>query len=152
MRTLHYQSGTAFIKIFLLCSFVAAIACLKRAILDDCSAREPIHVMIFHPLCLFSKHRHDLKSLETDIDICRKSIRKEEEKNEMLVTTLSRSQNDNNTTKKLIARCVSKQEALKVETSTYSRVLHETEQTIGRIKMVRRVTWKKKPFELYISI
>nr|XP_047906272.1 coiled-coil domain-containing protein 40 isoform X2 [Anser cygnoides] len=84
---------------------------------------------------LLSKHRHDLRTLETDIDICRKSIRKEEEKNEMLVTILSRSQNDTNTTKKLIARCVSKQEALKIETSTYSRVLHETEQTISRIKM-----------------
>ncbi|XP_035424617.1 coiled-coil domain-containing protein 40 isoform X3 [Cygnus atratus] len=84
---------------------------------------------------LLSKHRHDLRSLETDIHICRKSIRKEEEKNEMLVTILSRSQNDTNTTKKLIARCVSKQEALKIETSTYSRVLHETEQTISRIRM-----------------
>ncbi|NXI60910.1 CCD40 protein, partial [Anseranas semipalmata] len=84
---------------------------------------------------LLSKYRHDLKSLETDIHGCRKSIRKEEEKNEMLVTILSRSQNDAKTTKKLIAKCLSKQEALKVESSTYTRILHETEQAVNRIKM-----------------
>ncbi|NXK48255.1 CCD40 protein, partial [Chauna torquata] len=84
---------------------------------------------------LLSKYRHDLKSLETDIHGCTKSIRKEEEKNEMLVTILSRSQNNANTTKKLIAQCLSKQEALKVESSTYTRILHETEQAINRIKM-----------------
>lgn len=104
--------------------------------------------MIFHSLCLSSKYRHDLKSLETDIHGCRKSIRKEEEKNELLVTILSRSQNNANTTKKLIAQCLSRQEALKVESGTYARILHETEQALNRIKMVRRVTWKKNPFEL----
>ncbi|KAM9258176.1 coiled-coil domain-containing protein 40 [Cariama cristata] len=84
---------------------------------------------------LLSKYRHDLKSLETDIHGCRKSIRKEEEKNELLVTILSRSQNDANTTKKLIAQCLSRQEALKVESSTYARILRETEQALNRTKM-----------------
>ncbi|NXE82848.1 CCD40 protein, partial [Cochlearius cochlearius] len=84
---------------------------------------------------LLSKYRHDLKSLETDIHGCRKSIRKEEEKNELLVTILSRSQNNANTTKKLLAQCLSRQEALKVESGTYTRVLHETEQALNRIKM-----------------
>ncbi|KFQ57952.1 Coiled-coil domain-containing protein 40, partial [Pelecanus crispus] len=84
---------------------------------------------------LLSKYRHDLKSLEMDIHGCRKSIRKEEEKNELLVTILSRSQNDANTTKKLIAQCLSRQEALKVESGTYTRVLRETEQVLNRTKM-----------------
>ncbi|KFV19042.1 Coiled-coil domain-containing protein 40, partial [Tauraco erythrolophus] len=83
---------------------------------------------------LLSKYRHDLKSLETNIHGCRKSIRKEEEKNELLVAILSRSQNDANTTKKLIAQCLSRQEALKVESGTYTRILHETEQTLSRTK------------------
>ncbi|NXJ02983.1 CCD40 protein, partial [Psophia crepitans] len=83
---------------------------------------------------LLSKYRHDLKSLETDIHGCRKSIRKEEEKNELLVTILSRSQNDANTTKKLIAQSLSRQEALKAESGTYTRILHETEQTLNRTK------------------
>uniref|UniRef100_A0A8C8AZ31 Coiled-coil domain containing 40 n=1 Tax=Otus sunia TaxID=257818 RepID=A0A8C8AZ31_9STRI len=84
---------------------------------------------------LLSKYRHDLKSLEMDIHGCRKSIRKEEEKNELLVTVLSRSENDANTTKKLLAQCLSQQEALKAESSTYARVLRETEQALSRTKM-----------------
>ncbi|NXC72988.1 CCD40 protein, partial [Anhinga anhinga] len=84
---------------------------------------------------LLSKYRNDLKSLEMDIHGCRKSIRKEEEKNELLVTILSRSQNNANTTKKLIAQCLSRQEVLKVESGTYTRILHETEQALNRTKM-----------------
>ncbi|NXG80075.1 CCD40 protein, partial [Baryphthengus martii] len=84
---------------------------------------------------LLSKYRHELKSLEADIHGCRKSIRKEEEKNEALVAILSRSQNDASTTKKLIAQCLARQEALKIESSTYDRVLRETEQALHRTKM-----------------
>ncbi|NWX91088.1 CCD40 protein, partial [Nothoprocta ornata] len=84
---------------------------------------------------LLSKYRHELKSLEIDIHGCRKSIRKEEEKNEMLATILSRSQNDANMMKKMIAQCLSKQEALQVEADTYSRILHETEQALNRANM-----------------
>ncbi|NXX48559.1 CCD40 protein, partial [Tricholaema leucomelas] len=83
---------------------------------------------------LLRKYRHDLKSLEADIQGCRKSIRKEEEKNELLVTCLSRSQSNANATKKLIAQCLSRQEALKVEYSTYARVLHEAEQALNKTK------------------
>ncbi|KFP89550.1 Coiled-coil domain-containing protein 40, partial [Apaloderma vittatum] len=83
---------------------------------------------------LLSKYRHDLKSLEMGIHDCRKSIRKEEEKNELLVTILSRSESDANTTKRLIAQCLSRQEALKVESGTYARVLHETEQALSGTK------------------
>ncbi|XP_068769749.1 coiled-coil domain-containing protein 40 isoform X1 [Struthio camelus] len=84
---------------------------------------------------LLSKYRGELSTLETEIHGCRKSIRKEEEKNEMLATILSRSQNDANMTKKMIAQCLSRQEALKVEYSTYTRILHETEQALSRTKM-----------------
>ncbi|NWW54635.1 CCD40 protein, partial [Pedionomus torquatus] len=84
---------------------------------------------------LLSKYRRDLKSLEMDIHGCRKSIRKEEEKNELLVTILSRSEGNANTTKKLIAQCLSRQEALKVESGTYARILQETEQAFNRTKM-----------------
>ncbi|NXN30666.1 CCD40 protein, partial [Nycticryphes semicollaris] len=84
---------------------------------------------------LLSKYKRDLKSLEMDIHGCRKSIRKEEEKNELLVTILSRSEGNANTTKKLIAQCLSRQEALKVESGTYARILQETEQALNRIKM-----------------
>ncbi|NXT02913.1 CCD40 protein, partial [Jacana jacana] len=84
---------------------------------------------------LLSKYRRDLKSLEMDIHGCRKSIRKEEEKNESLVTILGRSEGDAKTTKKLIAQCLSKQEALKAESGIYARILQETEQALNRTKM-----------------
>lgn len=75
----------------------------------------PFPVMIFHPLCPSSNYRRDLKSLEGDIHGCGKSIRKEEEKNENLVTLLNRSQNDASVTRKLIAQCLLEQEALQVD-------------------------------------
>ncbi|NXB01825.1 CCD40 protein, partial [Cnemophilus loriae] len=84
---------------------------------------------------LLSNYRRDLKSLEGDIHGCGKSIRKEEEKNENLVSLLNRSQNDASVTRKLIAQCLLEQEALQVQTGTYTRALHETEQTLSRTKM-----------------
>ncbi|XP_014742925.1 PREDICTED: coiled-coil domain-containing protein 40 [Sturnus vulgaris] len=84
---------------------------------------------------LLSNYRRDLKSLEGDIHGCGKSIRKEEEKNESLVSLLNRSQNDASVTRKLIAQCLLEQEALQAQTGTYTRVLHETEQALSRTKM-----------------
>ncbi|NXV00488.1 CCD40 protein, partial [Cettia cetti] len=84
---------------------------------------------------LLSNYRRDLKSLEGDIHGCGKSIRKEEEKNENLVGLLNRSQNDASVTRKLIAQCLLEQEALQVQTGTYTRVLQETEQALSRTKM-----------------
>ncbi|NWT61281.1 CCD40 protein, partial [Erythrocercus mccallii] len=84
---------------------------------------------------LLSNYRRDLKSLEGDIHGCAKSIRKEEEKNENLVGLLNRSQNDASVTRKLIAQCLLEQEALQVQTGTYTRVLQETEQALSRTKM-----------------
>ncbi|NXI41681.1 CCD40 protein, partial [Galbula dea] len=86
---------------------------------------------------LLSKYRHDLKSLEADIRDCKRLIRKEEEKNELLVTILSRCQKEASRTKKRIAQCLSRQEVAKVESSTYARILHETEQAISRTKRER---------------
>ncbi|NXO44685.1 CCD40 protein, partial [Locustella ochotensis] len=84
---------------------------------------------------LLSNYRRDLKSLEGDIRGCGRSIRKEEEKNENLVSLLNRSQNEASVTRKLIAQCLLEQEALQVQTGTYTRVLHETEQALSRTKM-----------------
>ncbi|NWY31819.1 CCD40 protein, partial [Pheucticus melanocephalus] len=84
---------------------------------------------------LLSNYRRDLKSLEGDIHGCGKSIRKEEEKNENLVRLLNRSQNDASVTRKLIAQCLLEQEALQVQTGSYTRVLHETEEALSRTRM-----------------
>nr|XP_020669348.1 coiled-coil domain-containing protein 40 isoform X1 [Pogona vitticeps] len=76
--------------------------------------------------------RHKLKSLEIEIEVYKKSIIKEEERNELLASILNRSENDANTSRKLIAQSLSKQDAMKVEFSTYTRTLHETEQALSR--------------------
>ncbi|XP_032653100.1 coiled-coil domain-containing protein 40 isoform X3 [Chelonoidis abingdonii] len=76
--------------------------------------------------------KHQLKSLETEIQVYKKSVMKEEERNELLASILNRSENDGNMSKKLIAQCMAKQDALKVEYSTYTRTLHETEQALSR--------------------
>ncbi|NWU89932.1 CCD40 protein, partial [Upupa epops] len=83
---------------------------------------------------LLSKYRHELRSLEANIRDCRKSLRKEEERSELLVAVLSRSLNDASSTKKLIARCLSRQEALRVDSGTCARMLQETEQALSRAK------------------
>ncbi|NXM66694.1 CCD40 protein, partial [Serilophus lunatus] len=84
---------------------------------------------------LLSNYRCDLKSLEGDIHGCGKSIRKEEEKNELLVTILNRFQNDAHLTEKLFAQCQLQQQALEADIGTYIRVLQETEQTLSWTKM-----------------
>ncbi|NWY91912.1 CCD40 protein, partial [Loxia curvirostra] len=84
---------------------------------------------------LLSNYRRDLKSLEGDIHGCGRSIRKEEEKSENLVRLLNRSQNDASVTRKLIAQCLLEQEALQAQTSTYTRVLRETEEALSRTRM-----------------
>ncbi|XP_037770429.1 coiled-coil domain-containing protein 40 isoform X1 [Chelonia mydas] len=76
--------------------------------------------------------KHQLRSLETEIQVYKKSVTKEEERNELLASILNRSENDANMSKKLIAQCTAKQDALKVEYSTYTRTLHETEQALSR--------------------
>ncbi|XP_062979498.1 coiled-coil domain-containing protein 40 [Elgaria multicarinata webbii] len=81
--------------------------------------------------------RHKLKSLEVEIEVYKKSIIKEEERNELLASILNRSENDANTTRKLIAQSLSKQDAMKVEFGTYTRTLHETEEALNRANMDR---------------
>ncbi|KAM3848711.1 coiled-coil domain-containing protein 40 [Vipera latastei] len=76
--------------------------------------------------------RHKLKSLEAEIEVYKKSIIKEEERNELLASILNRSENDANTSRKLIAQNLSKQDAMKVEFGAYTRTLQETEQALNR--------------------
>ncbi|KYO37331.1 coiled-coil domain-containing protein 40 [Alligator mississippiensis] len=79
--------------------------------------------------------RHQLTSMEMEIEVYKKSITKEEERNELLATILNRSENDANMSRKLIAQCLAKQDALQVEFGTYTRALHETEQALGRASL-----------------
>ncbi|XP_035694889.1 coiled-coil domain-containing protein 40-like [Branchiostoma floridae] len=76
--------------------------------------------------------RQRVLSLETEIDGYKKSITKEQEKNETLTMVLNKTESDISTTKKLMAQSQTKQEAIKAEYTTYTRALHETEQALNR--------------------
>ncbi|XP_051792457.1 coiled-coil domain-containing protein 40 isoform X1 [Erpetoichthys calabaricus] len=77
--------------------------------------------------------RQRVQSLITEADGYKKSITKEEERNELLTGILNRADVDISMTKKQISQCMAKQEALKTEYSTYTRTLHETEQALSRV-------------------
>ncbi|KAL1006083.1 hypothetical protein UPYG_G00067680 [Umbra pygmaea] len=76
---------------------------------------------------------HQVYSLDTEIEGFRKSIMREQERNELLTFKLNRAQLDGATSKKLISQSQSQQEALQAQYSTYMRTLQETEQTLARI-------------------
>uniref|UniRef100_H3BEH5 Coiled-coil domain 40 molecular ruler complex subunit n=1 Tax=Latimeria chalumnae TaxID=7897 RepID=H3BEH5_LATCH len=76
--------------------------------------------------------KQQVLSMDSEIEGYKRTIRKEEERNEMLTVLLNRAQGDANMNKKLISQCLAKEEALKAEYSTYTRTLHETEQALTR--------------------
>ena len=83
-------------------------------------------------VCLCSLAKQQVKSLETEIGGYKKSIQKEEERNETLTMVLNKVENNKSQTKKLIKQSLAKQEALKQKYGTYSRALHETEQAYNK--------------------
>ncbi|XP_010887627.2 coiled-coil domain-containing protein 40 [Esox lucius] len=74
-----------------------------------------------------------VRSLDTEIEGFRKSITREQERNEHLTALLNRAQLDGATSKKLISQCQSRQEALQAQYSTYMRTLQETDRTLARV-------------------
>lgn len=75
-------------------------------------------------------------SLETEIEGYKKSIQKEQEQNEKLTLILNKTERDIETVKKQLTHCQSKHDALKSEYATYTRILHETEQSLNRAMTV----------------
>ncbi|KAG8565046.1 hypothetical protein GDO81_012688 [Engystomops pustulosus] len=85
--------------------------------------------------------RQELLSMETEIEGYKKSVTKEEEKHEKLAFMINRAESDAAMSKKLISQCQAKQEALRVEFSTYMRTLDETEQALSRVTAERAGRW-----------
>ncbi|XP_044530265.1 coiled-coil domain-containing protein 40 [Gracilinanus agilis] len=75
---------------------------------------------------------HQAKSLDSEIEAYKKSIMKEEERNELLARILNRAENDANTNQKLISQCTTKHEALQKEFTTYTLTLHSTEEAYSQ--------------------
>ena len=75
-------------------------------------------------------------AIETELEGYRRQIKKAQEQNEQLTYMQNRIEGDIAMLKKQIAICQNKHEALKIQYSTYSRTLHETEQQLNRTTTV----------------
>ena len=88
--------------------------------------------------CFFyiSLQNQKLMNIDTELDGYRRQIKKTQEQNEQLTYMQNRIEGDIAMLKKQIALCQNKHEALKIQYSTYSRTLHETEQQLNRTTTV----------------
>ncbi|KAK7797028.1 hypothetical protein U0070_003134 [Myodes glareolus] len=75
---------------------------------------------------------HQAKSIDGEIEAYKRSIMKEEEKNESLARLLNRSETEATLVQKMTTQCLSKQEALQSELSTYQLALQDTEEMLNK--------------------
>jgi len=81
----------------------------------------------------------DLKNLDSEIENYKKMILKEQETNENLTLHHNKACAEENHVKKLIQTCEAKQSQLKADYAMYSRILHETSQSLAKEKTVRAI-------------
>ncbi|XP_013002589.1 coiled-coil domain-containing protein 40 isoform X2 [Cavia porcellus] len=75
---------------------------------------------------------HQAKSIDGEIEAYKKSILKEEEKNEKLASILNRTETEASLMQKLTTQCLAKREALQEEFNTYQLTLQNTEDNLNK--------------------
>ncbi|KAL1780256.1 coiled-coil domain-containing protein 40 isoform X1 [Sigmodon hispidus] len=75
---------------------------------------------------------HQVKSIDGEIEAYKRSIMKEEEKNENLARLLNRSETEAMLVQKMTSQCLSKQEILQNEFNTYQLALQDTEEMLNK--------------------
>ena len=83
------------------------------------------------------------------MDGYRRSIQKEQEKNETLTVQLKKLENDLALLKRHMATCETKREMLRMEYSKYTRMLQGSEQELAKATTVRKEKQKRKDFYLF---
>nr|XP_031541766.1 coiled-coil domain-containing protein 40 [Vicugna pacos] len=118
------------------CAEIDAISMEKRRVLQQwaCSLlgmkhRDEAHRTIQEAL---SECQHQVKSMDGELEAYKKSIMKEEEKNEKLASILNRAETEASLMQKLISQGLAKDEALQNEFSTYRLTLLDTEDALGK--------------------
>ncbi|XP_077611342.1 coiled-coil domain-containing protein 40 [Crocuta crocuta] len=118
------------------CTEIGAISVEKRHILQQWAAclvgmkhRDEAHRTIQEA---YSECQHQITSIDGEIEAYKKSIMKEEEKNEKLASILNRAEMEASLMQKLTAQCLAKQEALENELNTYRLALQDTEEALGK--------------------
>ncbi|XP_076726557.2 coiled-coil domain-containing protein 40 [Callospermophilus lateralis] len=76
--------------------------------------------------------QHQAKSVDSELEAYKKSIMKEEEKNEKLAGILNRTETEANLLQKLTAQCLAKHEVLQNEFNTYRLTLQNTEDALSK--------------------
>ncbi|MBN3310411.1 CCD40 protein, partial [Amia calva] len=94
--------------------------------------RDEAHTALLQALQL---SRQQLSSLDSELEGYRKSITREQERNERLSEQLSRAQQGSTTVRRQIAQSRTQQEALRAQYSTYTRTLEETQQALDRARV-----------------
>ena len=85
---------------------------------------------------LCSAKKEEVDNLEREIDFFKRSILKEEEKNEQLTLLLNKSTSEEKRVKKQIKISNTKKEQLETEYITFTRILQETQQSLTEESMV----------------
>lgn len=83
-----------------------------------------------------SMQEQQIRSMETEMDNCKKNIVKEQENNEKLTLLLNKVMANIMHVQGQIERSMAKREALKMEYMTYTRTLQETEQALAKVTTV----------------
>ncbi|XP_046319276.1 coiled-coil domain-containing protein 40 isoform X1 [Marmota monax] len=76
--------------------------------------------------------QHQAKSVDSELEAYKKSIMKEEEKNEKLASILNRTETEANLLQKLTTQCLAKHEVLQNEFNTYRLTLQNTEDALSK--------------------
>ncbi|XP_053354927.1 coiled-coil domain-containing protein 40-like isoform X2 [Clarias gariepinus] len=74
-----------------------------------------------------------VRALDTEVEGCRRSITREQERNEALTLLVNRAERDGATYRKLLAQINAQQEALQSAYTTHTRTLQETEKSLNRV-------------------
>ncbi|XP_052613654.1 coiled-coil domain-containing protein 40 isoform X2 [Peromyscus californicus insignis] len=75
---------------------------------------------------------HQIKSIDGEIEAYKRSIMKEEVKNENLARLLNRSETEAMLVQKMTTQCLTKQEVLQNEFNTYQLALQDTEEMLNK--------------------
>ncbi|XP_012861724.2 coiled-coil domain-containing protein 40 [Echinops telfairi] len=118
------------------CTEIQAISMEKKHILQQWATsllgmkhRDAAHKTILDAL---SECQHQMKSMDGEIEAYKKSIMKEEERNEKLASVLFRVDTEAHLMQKLTAQCLAKQEVLQNEFNTYRLAMQELEDKLGQ--------------------
>ncbi|XP_057572069.1 coiled-coil domain-containing protein 40 [Hippopotamus amphibius kiboko] len=129
------------------CMEIDAINMEKKRILQQWATslvgmkhRDEAHKTIQEAL---SECQHQIKSMDGELEAYKKSITKEEEKNEKLAGILNRAETEASLMQKLTSQCLAKEEALQNEFNTYRLTLLDTEDSLGKAHMEYTATMRE---------